>query len=62
MANMVAKAPIDQRLAAIATPEEAWLTGAGPADAPEGVDWSRIDDAALAAMPPLAELRARRRG
>jgi len=51
----------DQRLAAIATPTEAWLTGADPADAPAGVDWSRIDDAALAAMPPLAEIRRRAR-
>jgi len=52
--------PIDQRLAAIATPTEAWQTGADPADAPAAIDWSRIDEAALAAMPPLAELRARR--
>lgn len=50
----------DQRMTAIATPTAAWLTGADPADAPDGVDWSRIDAAALAAMPPLAEIRRRR--
>ena len=50
---------IDQRLAAIATPTDAWLTGADPADAPRAIDWSRIDAAALAAMPPLQELRRR---
>lgn len=53
--------PIDQRLAAIATPTAAWLTGADPADAPDRIDWSRIDAAALEAMPPLAEIRNRRR-
>lgn len=51
--------PIDQRMTAIATPTGAWLTGADPKDAPEGIDWSRIDDDAIAAMPPLAELRER---
>lgn len=50
---------IDQRLAAIATPTRAWLTGADPADAPQGIDWSRIDDAALAAMPPLRDIKRR---
>lgn len=50
---------IDQRLYAIATPSDAWLTGADPADAPNRIDWSRIDAAALEAMPPLAEIRRR---
>lgn len=50
---------IDQRMAAIATPNDAWATGADPADAPKGLDWSRIDAEALAAMPPLAEIRRR---
>tara|TARA_B110000444_G_C18628230_1_gene495565 strand:+ start:40 stop:762 length:723 start_codon:yes stop_codon:yes gene_type:complete len=50
---------IDQRLAAIATPAKAWLTGADPADAPTGIDWSRIDDAALKSMPPLQDIRSR---
>ncbi len=50
---------IDQRLAAIATPTKAWLTGADPTDAPTGIDWSRIDDAALKAMPPLQDIQNR---
>lgn len=54
--------PIDQRMSAIATPTAAWTTGADPADAPDRIDWSRIDDAALKAMPPLAEIRRRRPG
>ncbi|MGZ0188424.1 MAG: 5-formyltetrahydrofolate cyclo-ligase [Alphaproteobacteria bacterium] len=49
----------DQRMAAIATPTRAWLTGADPADAPDHIDWSRIDDAALKAMPPLADIKRR---
>ena len=52
---------IDQRMAAIATPTRAWATGADPAVAPQGIDWSRIDPEALAAMPPLQELFRRRR-
>ncbi len=51
----------DQRMAAIATPTAAWLTGANPADAPSHIDWSRIDAATLAAMPPLVDIKARRR-
>lgn len=49
----------DQRLAVIATPTRLIETGADPADAPRAIDWSRIDAAALKAMPPLAEIRAR---
>ena len=51
--------PIDQRLAAIATPTRAWETGADPASQPARIDWSRIDAAALAAMPPLQAIRDR---
>ena len=50
---------IDQRLAAIATPTDAWLTGADPKEAPSGIDWSRIDNAALKAMPPLQDIKGR---
>lgn len=50
---------IDQRLAAIATPTKAWQTGADPKDAPSGIDWSRIDNAALKAMPPLQDIKGR---
>jgi 5-formyltetrahydrofolate cyclo-ligase len=49
----------DQCMAAIATPTRAWLTGADPADAPGHIDWSRIDDAALKAMPPVADIKRR---
>ena len=51
---------IDQPLAAIATPTAGWLTGADPTAAPAGIDWSRIDDDALEAMPPLREISERR--
>ena len=33
-----------------------------PPPPPEGIDWARLDEAALAAMPVLAELRAARGG
>jgi len=49
----------DQRMTAIATPTRAWLTGANPADAPDHIDWSRIDAATLKAMPMLAEIKRR---
>lgn len=48
--------PFDLPLAWIATPEET-IRVARPPAAPEGIDWSRLDDAALAAMPVLRELR-----
>lgn len=50
----------DQRMALIATPTRLIETGADPADAPRAIDWSRIDAAAIAAMPPLADIRSRK--
>lgn len=47
----------DIPLAVICTPERA-LRVAEPPPAPAGIDWRRLDDEALKAMPVLAELRA----
>lgn len=49
--------PTDLPLAAIATPERL-IEVAEPPPAPAGIDWSRVDEDALAAMPVLRELRA----
>jgi len=48
--------PIDQRLAAIVTPEETIIVP-DPGPMPQGIDWSRLSDADLEAMPILKELR-----
>lgn len=45
----------------IATPE-ALIEVADPPLPPAGIDWTRLDEAALAAIPVLAELRAARAG
>lgn len=47
----------DLPLAAIATPERL-IEVADPPPAPSGIDWSRVDEDALASMPVLRELRA----
>jgi 5-formyltetrahydrofolate cyclo-ligase len=48
----------DLPLALIVTPEESHPVKR-PARGPEGIDWSRLSDADLEAMPVLAELRSR---
>lgn len=48
--------PIDLPLALIVTPDEA-IAIASPPPAPAGIDWSRLTDADLKAMPVLNELR-----
>jgi len=50
--------PTDQPLTLICTPTRAHLVAA-PRSAPAGVDWSRITQADLVAMPILGELRDR---
>jgi len=62
-AQVVADFPtdrLDQPLAAIATPTRT-IVVADPPPAPDGVDWSRIGRAELAAMPILEALRSRLR-
>lgn len=49
--------PFDQRLAAVATPTQAWQIET-PSRPPVGIDWSRLDRAAIEAMPPLRTLSA----
>ncbi len=49
----------DQWLAAIATPTQTWPIES-QARPPAGIDWSRLDPAALEAMPPLRALSAAR--
>lgn len=58
----IPREPTDLPLHWIATPTRT-LRVARPGRAPRGIVWSRLDDAALEAMPPLAELapRSRRR-
>lgn len=53
--------PFDLPLASIVTPDREWPVRR-PAKDPGGIDWSRLDADDLAAMPVLAELRARLRG
>jgi 5-formyltetrahydrofolate cyclo-ligase len=48
--------PNDLPLALIVTPDEVIEVGKPP-PAPSGIDWQRLDEAALEAMPVLAELR-----
>jgi 5-formyltetrahydrofolate cyclo-ligase len=48
----------DLPLSAIVTPEEAIVVASPPA-APDGIDWSRLSDADLDAMPVLKALRGR---
>lgn len=52
----VARGPYDIAVDFIATPEETIDTG-GPHPQPAAIDWDRLGEEALAAMPPLAELR-----
>lgn len=57
--QVVAEFPIEPNdipLALICTPTQS-LRVADPPPAPDGVDWSRLDDADLDAMPVLKELR-----
>ena len=49
--------PTDLPLSAIVTPDEA-IVVATPHPAPAGIDWSRLSDADLDAMPVLKALRA----
>lgn len=51
--------PTDLAIGWVATPERTFEIEA-PHAPPSGIDWDRIDDDALAAMPVLAELRALR--
>jgi 5-formyltetrahydrofolate cyclo-ligase len=53
--------PNDLPLAAIATPEET-ITIDSPPPAPEGIDWKRLSEQDLEAMPILRELRTLRTG
>jgi len=57
----VPREPTDLPVHWIATPTRT-LRVARPGRAPRGIAWSRLADADLAAMPPLAELASRRRG
>lgn len=52
--------PIDQPLAAIATPARAFETGSTLAT-PRGIDWSRLTEDDLEAMPIVRELQGRGR-
>ena len=56
------RAPTDLPLSLIVTPHEV-LRVASPPPAPSGIDWARLDEGDLAAMPVLQELaRTRRAG
>lgn len=50
---------IDQRLSLIVTAEET-ISISDPGPMPSGIDWSRVSESDLAAMPILAELRRSR--
>jgi 5-formyltetrahydrofolate cyclo-ligase len=53
--------PNDLPLALIVTPDEV-IEVEKPPPAPSGIDWQRLDDADLQAMPVLADLRALKAG
>jgi 5-formyltetrahydrofolate cyclo-ligase len=53
--------PTDLPLALIVTPDEV-IEVADPPPAPASIDWTRLSDADLDAMPVLRELARNRRG
>lgn len=58
LVERIPRDPTDLPLAMIATPTRL-IEVADPAPGPDGIDWSRLSDDDLAAMPVLAELRRR---
>jgi 5-formyltetrahydrofolate cyclo-ligase len=59
--DAVPREDTDLPIAWIVTPEDVFEVDPPPA-APEGIDWERLPDERVEAMPVLVELRARRRG
>jgi 5-formyltetrahydrofolate cyclo-ligase len=53
--------PNDLPLALIVTPDEV-IEVKNPPPAPSGIDWQRLDEHDLEAMPVLADLRALKAG